>query len=309
MTHSSFIKCEVPYPALQVQTLRGLDDIRAAIDSGGLFSSADLAAKLAHEAGATRLQDVPPHHLRAMLSDPARIDALFGLLAPGEQVLAALMQDLGQAVHLLLRHVLDPMPRELQRLPPSVLRLWADEADGLGNVLLEYPWSEFIDVLIHVECRPALLTSPAEWYRATIESPPLEVFAESGLRARLAPSGTLQVAQVFALARRVERRRGVAWGDIRFEDLVALVHSEVEGVGVGVGVGGMGFGVGGMGPGVGSAGAGVGGTAVGMGSGGAAGAGGVDETMAALREALQPLEFLDEAVAKEASFLVRPGTG
>ena len=225
--------------AMQVQSLREIEEIRVAMAGGRLFSSQDLALRLAGEAGAARLDEVSPAQLRAVLGDKQRVDAVFGLLAPGEQVLAGLVQNVGEQVAALgeqvgalerkIGQVLDAEPQEVKKLPEELRKLWVDEDEGFAHVAAEMEWGVFEIALLNEEL--PILEEAARWYEERLAPPELAEFVRTDLHRLLAPADRVQAHNLYQLAQGAKRRGKLEWGSVRFRDVLWYVH--VNGVGKG----------------------------------------------------------------------------
>ena len=224
--------------AMQVQSLRGIEEIRAAISGGKLFSSKDLAQRLAREAGAARLEDVSPDQLRALLAERGRVDAVVALLAPGEQVLAGLVQGVEDRVeqlgarmdeqyaslmtHLRIGEVLDREPLEVKKLPPELRKLWADEDTGFGHMAAEMAWGVFHLALLHGELE--VLAEAAAWYTDTLAPPQWRDFVIGPLRELLAPGDRVAAQNLYQLAQGAKRRGKLEFAEVRLQDVLWYVH-------------------------------------------------------------------------------------
>ena len=229
--------------AMQVETLRGVQEIRSAVEDGSLLSSRALAERLAQEAGAERLEDASPAQLRAVLGDRGRVEAVFGLLAPGEQVLAGLVQNVGEQVAALgervdrglealerkIGQVLDAEPQEVKKLPGELRRLWVDEDEGFAHVAAEMEWGLFEIALLNEEL--PILEEAARWYEETLAPPELAEFVRTDLHRLLAPADRVQAHNLYQLAQGAKRRGKLEWGSVRFRDVLWYVH--VNGAGKG----------------------------------------------------------------------------
>ena len=229
--------------AMQVQALHGVQEIRAAVEGGNLLSSRTLADRLAQEVGATRLEDASPGQLRAVLADRDRVDTVFGLLAPGEQVLAGLVQNVGEQVAALgervdrglealerkIGQVLDAEPQEVKKLPGELRRLWVDEDEGFAHVAAEMEWGVFEIALLNEEL--PILEEAARWYEERLAPPELAEFVRTDLHRLLAPADRVQAHNLYQLAQGAKRRGKLEWGSVRFRDVLWYVHVNTAGKG------------------------------------------------------------------------------
>ena len=195
-----------------------------------------MADRLAWEVGAPRLEDASPAQLRAVLADRGRVDAVFGLLAPGEQVLAGLVQNVGEQVAALgermdrglqalerkIGQVLDAEPQEVKKLPGELRRLWVDEDEGFAHVAAEMEWGLFEIALLNEEL--PILEEAARWYEERLAPPELAEFVRTDLHRLLAPADRVQAHNLYQLAQGAKRRGKLEWGSVRFRDVLWYVH-------------------------------------------------------------------------------------